>query len=421
MTLLKIRSTLFRFAVILSASSIEKSDRLSVKSTFTVMAASAAAASRKLHATELYVPIKPTQWPIVYTNQYNINAFGMQNLHPFDAGKWGRVFQMLKESGMLSEADIVTPKEASSQDLLFVHTQKYLDNLTWSSVVARITEVLPVALVPNFILQRILLKPLRYQTGGTILAAKLAVERGWAINIGGGFHHAHGEDGGGFCVYADITLAIRFLMASNPKIQKAMIIDLDAHQGNGHERDFLDDESVYILDVYNGAIYPRDLKAKAAIKKRANCLHHTKDEEYLEKVKRTIEEALNEFKPDIIVYNAGTDILLGDPLGRLDVTAEGIIKRDEIVFTKVRAKNIPIVMVTSGGYTMQTAGIIANSILNLKEKNLISKESGHSIKDIFPPEGNEESYIPPIKEVDAHPDKELLEPEKTMKKKQSEL
>lgn len=51
---------------------------------------------RNLHATDLYVPIKPKQWPIVYTNQYNINAFGMQKLHPFDAGKWGRVFQMLK-------------------------------------------------------------------------------------------------------------------------------------------------------------------------------------------------------------------------------------------------------------------------------------------------------------------------------------
>ncbi|XP_076094848.1 histone deacetylase 11-like isoform X2 [Mytilus galloprovincialis] len=319
MTLLKIRSTLFRFAVILSASSLEKSDRLRVKSTFTVMATET---SRNLHATDLYVPIEPKQWPIVYTNQYNINAFGMQKLHPFDAGKWGRVFQMLKEAGMLSETDVVTPKEATPQDLLVVHTQKYLDNLTWSSVVARITEVVPVALVPNFILQKILLKPLRFQTGGTILATKLAVEKGWAINIGGGFHHAHGEDGGGFCVYADITLAIKFLMASDPKIKKAMIIDLDAHQGNGHERDFLNDDSVYILDIYNGAIYPRDLKAKAAIKKRANCLHHTKDEEYLEKVKSTIDEALNEFEPDIIVYNAGTDILKGDPLGNLDITAE---------------------------------------------------------------------------------------------------
>ncbi|XP_063421349.1 histone deacetylase 11-like isoform X1 [Mytilus trossulus] len=406
MTLLKIRSTLFRFAVILSASSLEKSDRLSVKSTFTVMATEA---PRRLHATDLYVPIEPKQWPIVYTNQYNINAFGMQKLHPFDAGKWGRVFQMLKEAGMVSETDVVTPKEATSQDLLVVHTQKYLDDLTWSSVVARITEVLPVALVPNFILQKILLKPLRFQTGGTILATKLAVERGWAINIGGGFHHAHGEDGGGFCVYADITLAIKFLMASDPKIKKAMIIDLDAHQGNGHERDFLNDDSVYILDVYNGAIYPRDLKAKAAIKKRANCLHHTKDEEYLEKVKRTIEEALNEFKPDIIVYNAGTDILKGDPLGNLDISAEGIIKRDEIVFTKVRSKNIPIVMVTSGGYTMETAKIIADSILNLKEKKIISKESGHSIKDTFPPEGNEESYS------------QHFDPAKTTMKTQSEL
>ena len=390
MSLRQIRSTVLKIAIILTSSPLIQYKHIGSLS-FTVMAASPVS-SRQLHPTQLYVPTKPTQWPIVYTSKYNINAYGMQNLHPFDAGKWGRVFEMLKEAAMVTEETVVTPKEATEEDLLFVHTQKYLDDLRWSSVVARITEILPVALVPNFILQRILLRPLRLQTGGTILAAKLAFERGWAINIGGGFHHAHSESGGGFCVYADITLAIKFLMASNPSVKKVMIIDLDAHQGNGHGRDFLEDENVYILDIYNGAIYPKDFVAREGINKRANCLHHTEDSEYLEKVKRTIEEALKEFTPDIVVYNAGTDILLGDPLGNLDITDQGIIKRDEIVFTKVRAKGIPIVMVTSGGYTRETAKIIADSILNLKEKKLISLESSVKFEDTFPPEWNEESY-----------------------------
>lgn len=70
---------------------------------------------------------------------------------------------------------------------------------------------------------------LRYQTGGTILAAKLALDCGWAINIGGGFHHASATHGGGFCVYADISLALKFLFEGN-FIKNAMIIDLDAHQ-----------------------------------------------------------------------------------------------------------------------------------------------------------------------------------------------
>ena len=87
-----------------------------------------------------------------------------------------------------------------------------------------------------------------------------------------------------------------------------------------------------------------------------------------------MESALNEFRPDVIVYNAGTDILIGDPLGRLAITAEGIVQRDEIVFKAARSreKPVPIVMVTSGGYQKKTARVIADSILNLWTKKLIS-------------------------------------------------
>lgn len=71
----------------------------------------------------------------------------------------------------------------------------------------------------------------RYQTGGTILAGKLALERGWAINVGGGFHHCSASKGGGFCPYADITLLIQFLFYNYPlQIKRVLIVDLDAHQ-----------------------------------------------------------------------------------------------------------------------------------------------------------------------------------------------
>lgn len=93
-------------------------------------------------------------------------------------------------------------------------------------------------------------------------AAKLALERGWSINIGGGFHHCSSARGGGFCAYADISLGIMFLRKMK-LIKKAMIVDLDAHQGNGHERDFINmQKDVYILDVYNREIYPHDGYAK---------------------------------------------------------------------------------------------------------------------------------------------------------------
>jgi histone deacetylase 11 len=97
-----------------------------------------------------------------------------------------------------------------------------------------VVEVPPLAILPNFIVQNKMLRPFRYQTGGTVLASKLAMDRGWAINIGGGFHHCSGDEGGGFCAYADISLAVKFLFQHVGGVAKVMIIDFDAHQVSDH-------------------------------------------------------------------------------------------------------------------------------------------------------------------------------------------
>ncbi|XP_014452316.1 histone deacetylase 11 isoform X2 [Alligator mississippiensis] len=305
------------------------------------------------HRTELYHDVPSACWPIVYSPDYNITFMGLEKLHPFDAGKWGKVINFLKEEKLIADDLIVQAREATEEDLLVVHTRRYLNKLKWSFVVATITEVPPLFFLPNFFVQRKVLKPLRTQTGGTIMAGKLAIDRGWAINVGGGFHHCSSDKGGGFCAYADITLAIK---------------------GNGHERDFMDDQRVYIMDVYNRYIYPGDGFAKRAIKRKIELDGGTEDTEYLQKVQTHVEGALNESRPDIIIYNAGTDILDGDPLGGLAISPQGIVKRDEIVFMAARSRRIPILMVTSGGYQKRTARIIADSILNLHNLRLINKE-----------------------------------------------
>ncbi|XP_027630344.1 histone deacetylase 11 isoform X2 [Tupaia chinensis] len=224
------------------------------------------------------------------------------------------------QSDQFPESTLVEAREASEEDLLVVHTRRYLNELKWSFAVATITEIPPVIFLPNFLVQRKVLRPLRTQTGGTIMAGKLAVERGWAINVGGGFHHCSSDRGGGFCAYADITLAIKFLFERVEGISRATIIDLDAHQGNGHERDFMGDKRVYIMDVYNRHIYPGDRFAKQAIRRKVELEWGVEDDEYLDKVERNMEKALQEHPPDVVVYNAGTDVLEGDRLGGLSIS-----------------------------------------------------------------------------------------------------
>ncbi|KAF2360061.1 Histone deacetylase domain [Trinorchestia longiramus] len=307
--------------------------------------------------------------PVVYCADYNITLFGLERLHPFDSGKWGK---LLKNEGLLNDQVIVKPREASKEDLLLVHKQRYLTSLKWSVNVAKITEVTGTALLPNCLLQKKILKPFRYQTGGSVVAGRCAVERGWSINVGGGFHHCSGGRGGGFCAYADITLLVHVVLEQYEHINNILIVDLDAHQGNGHERDFMGRKDVYIMDVYNRLIYPRDEPAKKAISKRIELSPFTEDPRYLQAIEEGLEQCLEEFAADLVIYNAGTDILEGDPLGLLSVSKKGVILRDEIVWQMVRQqRHLPLVMLTSGGYQRCTASVIADSISNLQRLGLV--------------------------------------------------
>ncbi|CAG0890656.1 unnamed protein product [Cyprideis torosa] len=315
-------------------------------------------------------------WNLIYSSNYDVGFMGLEKLHPFDTKKWGRVFKFLVDAGMLRNSnDIFTPQIVPEEVLKEVHTEQYLRSLNDSSVVAEIAEVSELSMIPNLLLQRYLLNPMKYHVGGTILATQIALDRGWAINIGGGFHHASRSRGGGFCFYADITIAI--LEARKVKDPKVLIVDLDAHQGNGHERDFIADNKVRIMDVYNYLIYPFDDQAKRGITYDYPIRPGTSDEEYLKIVRGGLEKAFAK-EHDLLFYNAGTDCLAGDPLGDLQVSREGIIKRDELVFETAAKYRTPIVMVTSGGYTSISARVIADSILNLYKKELIKPSKSQS-------------------------------------------
>ncbi|KAI5648023.1 hypothetical protein M9H77_34028 [Catharanthus roseus] len=328
----------------------------------------------RILSSKLYFDVQPSKVPVIYSPSYDIAFLGIEKLHPFDSSKWGRICHFLAADGVLEKKRIVEPLEASKDDLRVVHSDTYLNSLNSSTNVSIIVEVPPVALLPNCLVQMKVLSPFRKQVGGSILAAKLATEQGWAINVGGGFHHCSAEKGGGFCVYADISLCIHFAFV-RLKLSRVMIIDLDAHQGNGHEKDFSNDRRVYILDMYNPDIYPFDYEARRYIDQKVEVPTGTSTSDYLSKLDKALQVASNNFDPELIVYNAGTDILEGDPLGRLKISPEGIALRDEKVFRFARERSIPLIMLTSGGYMKSSARVIADSIKNLSNKSLIKLQN----------------------------------------------
>lgn len=310
--------------------------------------------------------------PVIYSDEYNIRFFGLEKLHPFDSLKYARVYEDLRQ-GALSGRNI-TPAGVPDDNIInAAHTTQYLTDLRGSWTIARVTELNFLRFFPAPLARALVLRPMLHQAGGTVIAAERALDHGWAINLGGGFHHAHAARGEGFCAYADIAMAIHHLRAQN-KAQTFMILDFDAHQGNGHERDFTGDDSVFIGDIYNADIYPRDEIAKKGIDLDVPIDPYTSDALYLRTVDETLSTAFESFKPDILFYIAGSDILDGDPLGALAVSANGMIARDERVFAAARQHNVPIVYLFGGGYQKSTAAVIVRSLENLHTQFGIFKE-----------------------------------------------
>ena len=315
--------------------------------------------------------------PIVYHKNYNINTWGIPVGHSFDPQKYGKIVVYLKSHTDLTINHFYKPTKIEDQELLKVHPKDYLESLKSSSVVARIIEMPFIGILPNFIVQRLLLNPMRYATRGTLVATRLAQQYGWAINLSGGYHHACADHGGGFCIFADIPLAGLDYLEKHPD-HKVMIIDLDAHQGNGHEDITKDDEHFVIFDVYGKNNYPfarEHERLKDAIKYNFPLelydnqgQKRVTDNLYLDLLEKELPKAIKKERPDFIIYNAGTDIYEEDPLGQMKITKEGIISRDELVFVLAKEHNIPIVMVLSGGYTKESASVIGESIVNLIAK-----------------------------------------------------
>lgn len=307
---------------------------------------------------------------IVFHPEYDITFGGLEKQHAFDSTKYGRVFGFLQDAGSGLLEKVLQPHAVSDEDLRLVHTPRYLSSLRYSEEIAKVTELAILGQVPNKLLQENLIAPKKLATGGTILAVRHALANQWAINLSGGYHHAKADSGEGFCIFSDIAIAAYRLWADEPDV-RIMIVDLDAHQGNGFASIFRDDPRTHIYDIYNEEVYPNDTDARAFINDDLPIQSGCKDGEYLSLLQKTLPKAIDAFSPELIIYNAGTDIYEEDPLGRLSVTAGGIMRRDDFVFQSAASAGVPIAMVLSGGYTKMSARIIADSISALGKSGVL--------------------------------------------------
>jgi histone deacetylase 11 len=317
------------------------------------------------HSAPLTASINPR---VIFSPAYDIHLFGLERLHPFDGRKFSKSWRAARLIlGERLESRTLKPdRQISVDELLTVHTATYLEKLKSPPYLAKILEFPILRTLPAFFLEGRLLKPMRLATYGTVTAARQALSDALVINLGGGYHHASRDKGEGFCCFADVSLAITIMRQTGelkPGLDRVMIIDLDAHQGNGHERTSIGDNDIYIFDMYNRAIYPQDYVARKRINCDVGLPAGTDETVYLQQLKKRLSEALIEADhPKLAFYIAGTDIYEHDQLGGLNVSAEGIMARDRFVLNALMAAGIPTVVLTGGGYSQQSYQFIANML-----------------------------------------------------------
>lgn len=311
---------------------------------------------------------------IVFSRRYDISLFGLERLHPFDSRKYGRAWAELKRNaaGDLSRKQILVDRPARDEELLLGHTAEYLGQLKQPRVLSAALEMPLLRHVPGWVVRWRVVRPMLWAVRGTVLAAKAALDHGWAANLSGGYHHAKPNRGEGFCLFSDIAIAVRQLRSEGllTDSQRVAYVDLDAHQGNGVCHQFVDDARVFIFDMYNPNIYPTgDSLARQRIDCDLPLPWSCRGSEYLRLLRNRlpgfIDALCRSAGVALAIYNAGTDVFAGDPLGGMTLAAADILERDLFVIDQFRRRRIPVVMLPSGGYTRESFRLIAATLEEL--------------------------------------------------------
>ena len=238
---------------------------------------------------------------------------------------------------------MLTPApQATLEDLLLVHEAAYVTDILEGSLSADAQRRLGLPWSP------ILAARAQAVVGGTIAAARTALRHGFSGQLAGGTHHAHPGFGSGYCVFNDLAVAAQAVLATG-EARRVAILDLDVHQGDGTAAMLAGDKSPDVLTVSVHAEknfpfrkVPSDLDIGLG--------DGTEDADYLNAL-GVVLSAIDDFMPDIVLYQAGVDPLASDTLGRLSLTHVGLAERDRTVLDYCRRRGTPVVIVPGGGYS----------------------------------------------------------------------
>lgn len=276
---------------------------------------------------------------LVYSNEYWMVETGK---HVFPLQKYRLVYENLLAMGAKKE-NFLRPRPAPDEDVLLVHTARYLKRVKTGTLSHAELRTLEIRYSPELVRFALL------SVGGTVLAARKALECGLAVHLGGGFHHAFPDHGEGFCLLNDVAVAAR-KMIEEKLVRKVMVVDCDLHQGNGTAAALAGRKDIFTLSIHQMDIYPTEKPLSTV---DVGLWAGDGDAKYLAELGAHIPRIYNEFRPDLVFYLAGADPYEKDQLGGLSLTKAGLKERDKVVIENARRLKIPVAVVLAGGYAAE--------------------------------------------------------------------
>jgi acetoin utilization deacetylase AcuC-like enzyme len=255
--------------------------------------------------------------------------------------KFGRLYEVLVRDGVAAPGQFHCADPATAELLALAHDPAYVDSYLTGAIEPRAMRRIGFPWDPRLVRRTCI------ALAGTVLAAELALQHGLACSTAGGTHHAYYDFGSGYCIFNDLAVTARALLAQG-RVRRVLIVDLDVHQGDGTASILRDDGAIFTFSMHCEANFP--------FRKQASDLDvglpaGAADDEYLRALAHHLPDLLAQVRPDLVLYDAGVDPHQDDLLGKLALTDAGLYRRDLYVLTTCRRARVPAACVIGGGYS----------------------------------------------------------------------
>jgi acetoin utilization deacetylase AcuC-like enzyme len=282
---------------------------------------------------------------IFYTDQF---VLPLPSGHRFPMSKYALLRQRVVEANLVRPKELIVPHAATDEEILPAHDPDYLNRVVTGALSEEEVRRIGFPWSPEMVERS------RRSSGATIEACRAALAEGVAVNLAGGTHHAFRDAGEGYCVFNDCAIAVRAMQAEG-RIDRAVILDCDVHQGNGTAAIFRHDPTIFTFSIHGARNFP--------LRKEISDLDvelpdGTVDETYLELLASGVRQALERARADLAVYLAGADPFRDDKLGRLKLSKEGLSERDRLIFRCCQAAALPVAVVMAGGYARKVTDTV---------------------------------------------------------------